>query len=639
MLGNLFKFMFYLALMALVVMFAAGMALVSLFDHAVDAIEGADAAPTSAPNVEDSRTTAETMPVRSSGDDGTEMPVEAPVPLDAPETEGVPAELPVDAPPLSSDEAPGTLIQIADDAFMVVDEESGVQLVQALIESEVEPSATDSHPTTRIPVYICAPPDTYDDHDLAEQAETLQAHLVPFFARESSGELNLEFVPAEVISPTSIDWRTSLRQYRDEITRTGVSYSNPCIATAREVNTTGIETILVLADMSPGSPRAVGYGYFDGPAIALTRNNHNGADLDLFLRTVAHELGHSVLRLCHTHQTSRPVNDDYHSGQCTISGGETVHGKHYDEAAFQQYHDDHVYDRNDRSLMSYAWTDAPGKPGVYEFEHHYLSCRQRYIKEFEVDGCRGAPITDPGYLATTSPPPVPEPEPIPEPVPEPEPIPEPVPEPEPIPEPVPEPEPIPEPVPEPEPIPEPVPDDRSVQISWGSDATGRGNNCPAARNCHNLTYQLTGLSGPYHLECYGTGHEDWDGHWSGNPDTGCFYRDTGHTVYVVINGVRSNDLVGPPAATSPGPHKQVRISWGSDATGRGNNCPAARNCRNLTYELTGLSAPYHLECYGTGHEDWDGHWSGNPDTGCFYRDTGHTVYVVINGVRSNDLRK
>ena len=620
MIGNFIKLVIYLALMAVVVMFAAGMALLSLFDHAVDALQGANAASVSEATTQEAPATASSLE-----EAGIVAPVAVELPrVKLPQADSAAAETPTavsaDAATIDGGEASGTLVQVAEDVFAVKDA-LGELSVPALDEPEAAPSVSGS---ATIPVYVCAPSGRYGAEYLAEQVDTLQAHVAPFFVRESSGEVNLRFVAAEVISPSGIDWNTTtMRKQHTELEHsmetTQTPYTNPCVADARDRNTYSTDNILVLADMAAGGDRANdikpanGYAYLSGPATVITQNNHIGADLDRFLRTVAHELGHSVLRLCHTHQTSRPVNDDYHSGQCTISGGETVHGKHYDEAAFQQYHDDHVYDPNDESLMSYKRPDAPGKPGVYEFEHHYISCRQRYIKGHDLNGCHGAPITDPGYIAATTPPPIPEPEP--------------------------EPEPIPEPVPEPEPIPEPVPDDRSVQISWGSDATGRGNNCPAARNCHNLTYQLTGLSGPYHLECYGTGHEDWDGHWSGNPDTGCFYRDTGHTVYVVINGVRSNDLVGPPAATSPGPHKQVRISWGSDATGRGNNCPAARNCRNLTYELTGLSAPYHLECYGTGHEDWDGHWSGNPDTGCFYRDTGHTVYVVINGVRSNDLRK
>ena len=183
--------------------------------------------------------------------------------------------------------------------------------------------------------------------------------------------------------------------------------------------------------------------------------------------------------------------------------------------------------------------------------------------------------------------------------------------------------------------------EKQVRISWGSNATGRGANCPASANCRNLSYTLVGDfgPGPYILECLGEGHDPWKGRWSGSASTGCYYRGTGHTVYVVIDGVRSNDLVGPPAAD--GTEKQVRISWGSNATGRGANCPASANCRNLSYTLVGDfgPGPYILECLGEGHDPWKGRWSGSASTGCYYRGTGHTVYVVIDGVRSNDLQK
>ena len=85
--------------------------------------------------------------------------------------------------------------------------------------------------------------------------------------------------------------------------------------------------------------------------------------------------------------------------------------------------------------------------------------------------------------------------------------------------------------------------------------------------------------------------------------------------------------------------REVRISWGDDwgASDR-EDCPEGANCRNLSYELTGFGAgPYQLECWSeSGGRSWSGAWSGQPETGCYAWD-GATVWVVIDGVKSNTL--
>ena len=82
----------------------------------------------------------------------------------------------------------------------------------------------------------------------------------------------------------------------------------------------------------------------------------------------------------------------------------------------------------------------------------------------------------------------------------------------------------------------------------------------------------------------------------------------------------------------------VRISWGSDASSR-SDCPANTACRNLSYEYIGdwPSPPYSVECWGSGRIFGPFQWSGRPHTGCYY--WGDTAQVVINGVRSNVLRR
>lgn len=90
-------------------------------------------------------------------------------------------------------------------------------------------------------------------------------------------------------------------------------------------------------------------------------------------------------------------------------------------------------------------------------------------------------------------------------------------------------------------------------------------------------------------------------------------------------------------------NRSVRISVGTDASDR-DECPQNTVCQNYDYELNGFgSAPYTLECWerDDGSEwlrTYNGPWSGTPERGCYSWVQGQTVYVVVNGVKSNELR-
>ncbi len=181
--------------------------------------------------------------------------------------------------------------------------------------------------------------------------------------------------------------------------------------------------------------------------------------------------------------------------------------------------------------------------------------------------------------------------------------------------------------------PSPQDDDLTVRISWGSDA-GNRSLCPSNTECRNLNYDYMGdwPSPPYSLECWVDGARGWVGQWSGRPHTACLYW--GGTAQVVINGIRSNEIVFP--GDRP-PELDLEISWGSDASGR-SECPADTRCLNLTYEYIGdwPSPPYSVECWGNGQLGFGPfQWSGRPHTGCYY--WGETAQVVINGIRSNTI--
>ena len=186
-------------------------------------------------------------------------------------------------------------------------------------------------------------------------------------------------------------------------------------------------------------------------------------------------------------------------------------------------------------------------------------------------------------------------------------------------------------------------DGRSVRISVGTDASDR-DECPQNTVCQNYDYELNGFgSAPYTLECWerddgGEWLRTYNGPWSGTPERGCYSWVQGQTVYVVVNGVKSNEL----RWTQPG-DRSVRISVGTDASDR-DECPQNTVCQNYDYELNGFgSAPYTLECWerddgGEWLRTYNGPWSGTPERGCYSWVQGQTVYVVVNGVKSNELR-
>lgn len=109
---------------------------------------------------------------------------------------------------------------------------------------------------------------------------------------------------------------------------------------------------------------------------------------------------------------------------------------------------------------------------------------------------------------------------------------------------------------------------REVRISWGSDASDRID-CPSNARCYNLAYELIGDFDPvpYSLECWVNGRKGWSGQWSGRPHTACYYWGQGVRASVVIDGVRSNEIVlGQPQPpknlrTSKIDHNSFRITW------------------------------------------------------------------------------
>ena len=243
-----------------------------------------------------------------------------------------------------------------------------------------------------VSVNYCSRPGRYSDDDLARHVASLQQSVGEFFRRESSGAVRLRFVPSDIMEPASVDWD------HETLDNVRTSTDHDCRLQHRET--------LVLIDLPPASTeidgqsyKIVGFaGYNRSAAYLVTEKQHevSGFNSQRYLDTVAHELGHSILNLCHTHQTA--VN----GGNCSGLSA-TIHGKRYGTKAFIEYHNEHVLDEVDVSIMSYKDPLSPQQLRSYDLlDSDFINCRQRYIRQFalsNLDGtpCRGAPISDPTY--------------------------------------------------------------------------------------------------------------------------------------------------------------------------------------------------------------------------------------------------
>ena len=191
------------------------------------------------------------------------------------------------------------------------------------------------------------------------------------------------------------------------------------------------------------------------------------------------------------------------------------------------------------------------------------------------------------------------------------------------------------------------PDGRSVRISVGDPST----RCPQGVTCWGLhqdyryDYSDNFGSPPYTLECWANDQLEWSGDWGGEPTRGCYSWGSGQTVHVVVDGVESNKLLWaqPDDGETQSDGRSVRISVGDPST----RCPQGVDCqgrglhRDYRYEFSDDfgSPPYTLECWIDGSRRWAGIWSGRSTTGCYmWGDGGEIVYVVVDGVKSNELR-
>ena len=208
--------------------------------------------------------------------------------------------------------------------------------------------------------------------------------------------------------------------------------------------------------------------------------------------------------------------------------------------------------------------------------------------------------------------------------------------------------------------------DQRVVLTVGPSAQGERTNAgPCGAQCRWLHVELQNFPpGPHTLVCAHNGisqNGSRRGAWRDATvsvwpnDNTCFFGFPGNEVFVLVNptrqdgawynGIRSNTVVWPDCVAEPAMCRggtddlEVRISWGTDASGR-SGCVPGQACLNLSYQYIGdwPPPPYSTECWSGGERIFGPFtWSGRPHTGCYYNYRASTAQVVINGVRSNVL--
>ena len=176
-------------------------------------------------------------------------------------------------------------------------------------------------------VAYCARQDKYTQADLEELTDQFNQIVAPFYAQESSGLVQINFIAAGIASP-DIDWKTALIG-----SSTRFSYKSRCLTDIQQLRPdTDYEHVLILMDARVGD--AFGHASSGGtslltslpenlPSVAVAATveslsswfdeNRWGCPLGVncreyvywrFLRVVAHELGHSLFDFGHPRDCS-----------------------------------------------------------------------------------------------------------------------------------------------------------------------------------------------------------------------------------------------------------------------------------------------------------------------------------------------
>ena len=202
-------------------------------------------------------------------------------------------------------------------------------------------------------------------------------------------------------------------------------------------------------------------------------------------------------------------------------------------------------------------------------------------------------------------------------------------------------------------------DGKEEQPAWSPDGTRIVYVSDRAGGDNDIW--VMNADGTGHRNLHDNNNPEWKPAWSPQGDRIVFVHNTGQPDadndiwtmdaqtgqnWTLITKATADDLRFNAAAESnpawsptdkpPPDDRQVKISWGSDATNR-PDCPTGETCLNLRYEYIGTwdPAPYTLQCWTNNDRSWTGQWSGRETTGCYY--WGEPAHVVIDGIQSNTI--
>ena len=198
-------------------------------------------------------------------------------------------------------------------------------------------------------------------------------------------------------------------------------------------------------------------------------------------------------------------------------------------------------------------------------------------------------------------------------------------------------------------------DGKEEQPAWSPDGTRIV--YVSDRNGGDNDIWVMNADGTGHRNLHDNNNPEWKPAWSPQGDRVVFVHNTGQPDadddiwtmdaqtgqnWTLITKATADDVRFNAAAESnpvwspPRDDRQVKISWGNDATSRAD-CPTGETCLNLRYEFIGTwdPAPYTLQCWTNNNRSWTGQWSGRETTGCYY--WGEPAHVVIDGIRSNTI--
>ena len=159
--------------------------------------------------------------------------------------------------------------------------------------SELEPGifpASSDFEVHRVPVYICAPSGKYEAGVLDDLVGKLLLNVTPFYARESSGRVLIEFVRGSIVSPVGGQEEATFERfynYGSEVCKTPIYRS--------ETHAEDVQPLVFVDTNPPGPDGFAEYGGFAWIPIY-------GSESSMDYSAVAHELAHSLFYLGHTNQ-------------------------------------------------------------------------------------------------------------------------------------------------------------------------------------------------------------------------------------------------------------------------------------------------------------------------------------------------